>query len=151
GPPPMNKREDGRRDGPPAPPGKRDDSLPPAAEESGHDGGFAPGANTGSPVKDVLVMANEFLRRTAAPNPATIKPTRDEDERLTNAGLTDPLARKFALWRRAVLWVAVVPNAFAAFFGFINAIAADSENLSGFGVFIVYVEALALFALPTFA
>jgi hypothetical protein len=48
----------------------------------------------------------------------------------------------------------VVPTAFAALFGFINLLAMDkdeSEALSGFGLFVLYVEALALFALPTCA
>jgi hypothetical protein len=98
-----------------------------------------------------VAIAMEFVRRVGAPNPATITPTPDEDERLTRAGIVEPTARKYAIWRRAVLWVAAVMSAFAAFFGFIAAIAQDTDGLSGFGILLVWVEALVLFALPTFA
>src|SRR5262245_36400515 len=70
----------------------------------------------GPSAQDVVGMAQEFLRRTAAQNPATILPTPEEEQALTQAGYDTP-AKKFAVWRRAVLWVAVVPGAFAALFG----------------------------------
>src|SRR5262245_16691575 len=39
-----------------------------------------------SQASEILALANEFLRRASAPNPAAIKPTPNEEERLTNAG-----------------------------------------------------------------
>lgn len=138
GPPPV---------APPAPPAGRDrepEPLPMDDHDDRHPGGP-------SPASEVFALAKEFLRRTAASNPASIATTPAEDERLGRAGITDPTARRFAVWRRAVLWVAVVPTSFAALFGLINAAASDNEGLSGFGVFVIYLEAFALFALPTAA
>jgi hypothetical protein len=132
--------------------------LPPAAPAVGapeplpledrgrHDRGGAP-----SPGGDFLALAGEFLRRATAPNPATIAPNPAEEDRLTQAGIGDPTARKYAVWRRAVLWVAVVPTAFAALFGLIGVMAADMTDFSGFGILLFYLEALALFALPAAA
>jgi hypothetical protein len=63
-------------------------------------------------------------------------------------------ARKFAVWRRSVLFVAAVPCAFAALFGLIDVVAMDKkerEPFSAFGMFLLYVQALALFSLPVAA
>jgi hypothetical protein len=105
-------------------------------------------------VGDVFSVAKVFLSRVTTTSPAAIVPTPHEEECLTQAGILDPLSRRYALWRRAVLWVSVVPTAFAALFGLINLLAmssADSEALSGFGILILYIEAFSLFALPVCA
>ena len=65
--------------------------------------------------------------------------------------LSSPVARRYAIWRRAVLWVAVVPTGFAALFGLIGAIATETAGLSGLGVLVVYLQALALAAIPVTA
>ena len=64
-------------------------------------------------------LAKEFFKRTTAANPSAIAPNPDEEKLLTKAGY-DATTRKFAAWRRAVLWVSVVPTAFAALFGLIT-------------------------------
>ena len=107
----------------------------------------------GPSAQDVVGMAQEFLRRTAAQNPATIIPTPEEEQALTQAGYDTP-AKKFAVWRRAVLWVAVVPSAFAALFGLINVLnmeRSQKDQLNGFGHLVFYLQAFALFALPVTA
>jgi hypothetical protein len=104
-----------------------------------------------SPAGDIMALAGEFLRRATTSNPATIAPNAAEEDRLTQAGIGDPTARKYAVWRRAMLWVAVVPLAFASLFGFIGAIATPTDALSGFGILIVYLEALVFFLLPACA
>jgi hypothetical protein len=63
-------------------------------------------------------------------------------------------ARKFAVWRRAVLFVAAVPCVFAALFALIAVLAMEKEQreqLSVFGMFLLYVQAFALYALPAAA
>ena len=65
----------------------------------------------------MFALAREFVLRAVNANPAGIAPSPAEEERLAAAGVTDPLARRYAVWRRAVLWVSVVPTAFAAVFG----------------------------------
>ena len=57
------------------------------------------------------------------------------------AGVTDPVARRYAAWRRGVLWVAAVPCAFAALFGLITQLAADKDTTaiySSFGMLLMY-------------
>ncbi len=96
----------------------------------------------------------EFARRTTAANPSGIIATATERTVLARAGVTDPTAQKYAVWRRSVLWIALVPCTLAAVLGLINVITLDTEDrefLSHFGVVLLYVQALALFALPVAA
>jgi GYF domain 2 len=104
----------------------------------------------GPSAKDMVALAKEFLRRTSAANPSTIAPNAIEEDRLVQAGY-DPIVRKFAVWRRAVLWVSVVPSAFAALFSVISIIDMEKEPkqlISGLGMLLLYLQAFALFALP---
>jgi hypothetical protein len=133
--------------GPPVPPAVPPDGVAEPLPLDDH--GRPAGAK--SSAADIMALATEFLRRATAPNPATIAPNPAEEDRLTQAGITEPTARKYAVWRRAMLWVVVVPMAFAALFGFINAIGAETTPLSGFGVLILYLEALVFFAVPASA
>lgn len=96
-------------------------------------------------------LARLFARRAFAPDPAQVPPTPDEERDLTRAGVTDPVARRLAVWRRGVLFAAAVPGAAAALFGLISTVAGGTDGLSGFGILVMYVQALALFALPAFA
>jgi GYF domain 2 len=124
-----------------------------APEAPLHDKWGAPPGESAVP-DDIPSLAKEFIRRTVAPNPSAIGPTATESERLSAAGVLDPTARKFAVWRRAVLWVSVVPTAFAALFGLINVIDMEKslkDMLSGFGIILFYLQALSLFALPATA
>ncbi len=98
-----------------------------------------------------FALAVEFASRATATNAAAIQPTRAEDEQLTQAGLHDSISRKYAVWRRAVLWVSVLPSGLAALFGFINAIATDSDPYNGFGILVLYLEALVFMILPACA
>jgi hypothetical protein len=99
---------------------------------------------------EIAALARVFLNRTAAANPAAIAPTPEEEQRLTQAGY-DAVAKKYAVWRRAVLWVSVVPTAFAALFQIINLLnmdESDKADLSGFGTLLLFLQAFALCALP---
>ena len=52
---------------------------------------------------------------------------------------------RFAVWRRSILWVSVLPTAFAALFGLINVIDMDKDEkqaLSNFGIFLQYLPAI---------
>lgn len=129
-------------------------SGPPPVRSAG-DRGYEPPAPAEprgpSRAAEVFALAREFVLRAVNANPAGIAPSPAEEERLAAAGMTDPLARRYAVWRRAVLWVSVVPTAFAAVFGLIDAIAmdkAETEHLSNFGVLLTYLQAFAVFALP---
>ena len=143
--------------GPPAPPPRPSHPLAealPMDEGSSVKLAEPPGLNYiagKSRAGEIFELAKLFLKRVSAPNPATIAPYAVEEDDLNRAGITDPTARKYAIWRRSVLWVAVVPTAFAALFGFINAIGTKTEMLSGFGILIVYLQALVFFALPASA
>lgn len=102
----------------------------------------------------VVALVQEFFRRTIAANPGAIAPSAAEEQRLTRASVLDPTARRFAAWRRGVLWVSVLPTAFAALFGLINVIDMgkdEKEMMSSFGMLVVYVQAFSLFALPVCA
>jgi MFS family permease len=101
-----------------------------------------------------VLLAQVFLRRTFNPDPSKAVPEPAEEAALTRAGVMDVTARKFAVWRRAMLFVAALPCAFAALFGLIDVIAMDKEEkepFSGFGMFLLYIQAFALFALPVAA
>ena len=104
-----------------------------------------------SPAGEVFALAKVFLSRTMAANPTNITPTPAEEDCLTRAGILDPTARRYAIWRRAVLWVAVVPTAFAGLFELINAIGTNTDAFNGLGALLVYLEALALAAIPVTA
>ncbi|MBP3957948.1 DUF4339 domain-containing protein [Gemmata sp. G18] len=124
-----------------------DDSPPSPRKRSAGPGG-------GDRVTELVALAQVFVRRAIEPDPSAIAPTTEEGAKLTAAGVMDATARKLAVWRRSVLFVAAVPCTFAALFGLINALAMskeDREVLSAFGILLQYVLALALFALPVAA
>jgi hypothetical protein len=103
---------------------------------------------------EVFALAKVFLSRVTATSPAAIVPTPHEEDCLTRAGILEPLARRYALWRRAVLWVSVLPTTFAALFWLISLLAissAEYEAWRGFGLFVMYLGAFSLFALPVCA
>ncbi len=103
---------------------------------------------------DWLNLVQVFARRAFTTNPTASTPTPDEETALTRSGVMDPTARKVAVWRRSMLFVAAVPCAFAALFSLIDVIAMEKkerEPFSAFGLFLFYIEALALFALPVAA
>jgi uncharacterized protein DUF4339 len=107
--------------------------------------GGPPGAGN-----EYVELAKEFLRRTTAANPTLIAPSPEEDQKLTQMGY-DPVVKKYAVWRRAVLWVAVVPTAFAALFGLIDLLAMDEDQksyYSAIGTIFLFLQAFSLFALP---
>jgi hypothetical protein len=100
---------------------------------------------------DVVAQVQEFVYRTITTNPGVITPMPTEVQQLTRAGVLDPTAQRFAAWRRGVLWVTVVPTAFAALLALITVIDTDRETkevLSNFGMLMLYVQAFSLFALP---
>jgi hypothetical protein len=110
----------------------------------------------GAPAKaaggsEFVALAQLFARRAFTPDPGTVTPTADEEADLTRNRVTDPVARRLAVWRRGVLFTAAVPCAFAALFGLISTIANGTDGMSAFGTLVLYAQALALFALPAFA
>jgi hypothetical protein len=95
-----------------------------------------------------------FCRRALNPDRSRAAPLPEEEAKLTRAGVMDQTARKFAVWRRSLLFVAAVPCAFAALFGLIDVIAMDKkerEPFSALGLMLLYIQAFALFALPVAA
>jgi hypothetical protein len=109
-----------------------------------------PGAVPGN---EYVELAKEFLRRTTTPNPASIATTPDEEHRLTQAGY-EPIVKKYAVWRRAVLWVSVVPTGFAALFALIDLLAMDENEKSywsAVGTILLFLQVFSLFALPAAA
>lgn len=100
---------------------------------------------------DFLATAQVLARRAFAPDPSTVAPTAEEEADLNRNRISDPVARRLAVWRRGVLFTAAVPSAFAALFGLISTISNGTDGLSAFGTLVMYVQALALFALPAFA
>ncbi len=112
------------------------------------------GSDANDRFAEVVELAQMFVRRMIDPDPSAIAPTTEEGAKLTASGIMDATARKLAVWRRSVLFVAAVPCAFAAVLGFINTLAMSKEErelLSAFGILLQYVQALALFALPVAA
>jgi hypothetical protein len=131
-------------------------SLPSEPEPLPLDDDYRPGRGWRGEASgaEFVALVREFFRRTVAANPAAIAVSPDEETRLTGAGVQDPVARRFAVWRRAVLWVSVLPTGFAALFGLITVIDMDKDekqSLTGFGIFLQYIQALSLFALPVCA
>ena len=109
-----------------------------------------PPVGAGGPRNEIVDLARLLLQRTVAANPAMITPTPEEQTRLAQAGY-DETARRYLIWRRAVLWVAVVPTAFAAFFRLITLLDMEKEEkalLSPFGTILLFLQAFALCAIP---
>jgi hypothetical protein len=105
------------------------------------------------PGNEYVELAKEFLRRTTAANPSQIACTPEEEQKLTQMGY-DPVVKKYEIWRRAVLWVSVVPTLFAAVFGLIDLLAMDEDPKSYFsaiGTVFLFIQAFSLFALPAAA
>lgn len=129
-------------DEPPRPAKSR--SRPPRDEADGPPPGMPEWVN----------LVGVFLKRVTTADPSRVRPEPAEELALTGAGVADATGRKFAAWRRAMLFVAAVPCAFAALFGLIDVIAMDKEErevYSAFGLMLFYVRALAVFALPVAA
>jgi hypothetical protein len=144
---------------PPPPPPAHPETLtleaPPPARSKGKARPAAPddGATpAGTP--EWVKLAGVFLTRATTTDTGRIRPEPAEELALNAAGVTDPTARKLAVWRRAMLFAAAVPCAFAALFGLIDTVAmskGQKEFYSAFGLLLFYVRALAVFALPVAA
>jgi hypothetical protein len=111
----------------------------------------APAKTGPGPGAEFLAKAQVFAQRAFTPDPSAVAPTAEEEADLNRNRVTDPVARRLAVWRRGVLFTAAVPSAFAALFGLITTIANGTDGFSGFGVLVMYLYALAQFALPVFA
>ena len=137
---------------PPAPPrvpARGAESLPLADEATP----APPPVRVPGPGNEYVELAKEFLRRTTAANPSLIAPTPEEDRLLTQSGY-EPVTRKYVVWRRAVLWVAVVPAAIAGLFALISLLNMEKEEkalLSAFGTLVLFLQVFALCALPIVA
>ena len=102
------------------------------------------------PGSEIIDMAKLFVRRAAAADPAAIVATRDEERLLAQSGF-EPTTRKFVVWRRALLWVAAVPAAFASLFALISLLDMETNEkamLSPFGTLVYFIQVFALCALP---
>jgi hypothetical protein len=111
-------------------------------------------AATPAQMPEWVKLVEVFVRRAFNPNPAQAAPLPEEEAALTRSGVMDATARKLAVWRRSVLFVAAVPCAFAAIFGLFDVLDMgkdEREGFSAFGLLILYLQALALFALPVAA
>ncbi len=107
-----------------------------------------------SGVPDWFELVLVLVQRATNPDRSRIAPVPDEEAALGRAGVMDPTARKFAVWRRSVLFVAAVPCAFAALFGLIDVVGMNKEErepFSTFGLLLLYTQAFALFSLPAAA
>lgn len=90
-----------------------------------------------------------MLSRVAAGDHADIAVTPAEGRALDAAGVLDPVARRFAVWRRSVLWVAAAGTAFASAVGVGGGLFARAEFLTPLGVALFgFVLPLATFAIP---
>ena len=95
-------------------------------------------------------MAKLFVRRAVAANPAAIVPIIQEDRLLTQAGF-EAATRRLMVWRRAMLWVAIVPLGFAALFQLIRLLDMDTNDkalFSPLGTVLLFLETFSLCALP---
>jgi hypothetical protein len=142
----------------PGPPARRPGIPAPVAEPLSLDdeGGRAKAEGPSVPplVAELFALAQRLVRRAFAPDPTASALTPEEGARLTAAGVMDATARKLAVWRRSVLFVAAVPCAFAALLGLIDVLSMGKEDrkfFSAFGIFLQFGQALALFALPVAA
>jgi hypothetical protein len=99
---------------------------------------------------EIIEMAKLFVRRAVASNPAAIVPIIQEDRLLTQAGF-EAATRRLMVWRRAMLWVAVVPLGFAALFQLISLLDMETNDkamLSPLGTVLLFLETFSLCALP---
>jgi MFS family permease len=137
---------------PPAParvPARGADSLPLADEATP----APPPVRVPGQGNEYVELAKEFLRRTAVSNPSQIGLTPDEDRVLTQSGY-EPVTRKYVVWRRAVLWVAVVPTALAGLFALISLLDMETNEkalLGAFGTLVLFLQVFALCAMPIVA
>jgi hypothetical protein len=106
------------------------------------------------PRGDPLEFVKTILRRSFTMDFSTIQPSEEEARQLKRAGITEPTAQRYLIWRKSLLWFIVVPTAFAALFHLITLLAMDkaqSDKWSRFGMALHYIQALALIALPVTA
>jgi hypothetical protein len=99
-----------------------------------------------SPNTDDLV---QVASRAFNGNMQSIRLTETEEKELRRAGLQSTAMQNYAAWRRGMLLVVVVPGFLAGLFNLIGSF--STEGLSQFGVFLAFINALALFALPVTA
>ena len=74
-----------------------------------------------------------------------------ERRALERAGIVEPVAQNFAVWRRSMLWFALVPTAFASLFHLIKLLTLDKDEAASYsrvGMALFYLMSLSLVALP---
>jgi hypothetical protein len=142
-----------RQPAPPPPPARspsRGAELLPLADDATP---APPPVRTLGPGNEYVELAKEFLRRTVVGNPSQIALMPEEDRFLSQSGF-EPVTRKFVVWRRAVLWVAVVPAALAGLFALISVLDMEKHDkalLSAFGTLVLFVQVFSLCAVPIIA
>ena len=97
------------------------------------------------PADEVIAVVTRFF----SPDLHALKPTADEERDLKRAKIESPVIRNYAIWRRSVLFVVIVPGFLAALFSLISSF--STEGLSGFGILLAFLNAVATFALPVTA
>ena len=156
GPPPAMERPKS----PPPPPPPPASPAPAGAAAGGGAGASAAqgGSQIGEVAGQVLNYGKELsLTWWARAKRALVKHARNivvsppERESLERSGIQIPAVQRHFAWRRSQLWLIVVPTAFSAVMGTITNLAEDYSEMSGFGVFMVVLYTLTLWAIPASA
>ena len=95
-----------------------------------------------------------LLKRAFSLDLRSLPVTKDEERELRRAGIAEATAQRYAVWRKSMLWLILVPTAFAALFHFISLVSMEketSDSLSRFGMALMYLQVFSLFALPATA
>lgn len=91
------------------------------------------------------------MKRAFASEMRTIPITEDEERRLHRNGIKEPIAQRYFVWRRSILWFLLLPCGFAALFHFIQTVDDKYDAYSRFGAIMIYLQMISLFALPVSA
>jgi hypothetical protein len=125
-------------------------------------GGAVPQANEGSQVAEAAAQVLNYgreisltwwgrVRKSLAKHARDVIPTAQEEDALARNGVHRPAVQKHFVWRRALLWLVVVPATFSAVMVLIDVMAEDYTEWTGFGVFVNIMYGLSLWAVPVTA
>ena len=102
----------------------------------------------GSSGPSLVDTAMLIAKRAVEPDLEALKVADEEKAELSKAGFAGETTQRYLVWRRSMLWVALVPLAFTGISLVIDSAVYSFENLNGFGVLMEVLRILTLLGLP---
>jgi hypothetical protein len=105
----------------------------------------------GSAGPSIVDLAMLIAKRAVSGDLETLPVADAERSELAAAGVTGETAQRYLVWRRSVLWVALVPLVVSGLALSIDSMVNTFEHLNGLGVLVEIFRILTLLALPAAA